>query len=64
MIFLKFGGASVKDSAAVRKVSDILSGNNENLIVVISAMGKTTNLLETVVRAYFDNDNQKWPIFQ
>ncbi|MDD4143958.1 MAG: aspartate kinase [Prolixibacteraceae bacterium] len=64
MIVFKFGGASVKDSAAVRKVSDILSGNNENLIVVISAMGKTTNLLETVVRAYFDNDNQKWPIFQ
>jgi aspartate kinase len=64
MIVYKFGGASVKDSEAVRKVSEILSGNNEHLIVVISAMGKTTNLLETLVRAYFDNSEEQWQIFQ
>lgn len=64
MIVYKFGGASVKDSEAVRKVSEILSGNNENLIVVISAMGKTTNLLETLVKAYFENNGEKWQIFQ
>jgi aspartate kinase len=64
MIVYKFGGASVKDSEAVRKVSDILSGYNDNTVVVISAMGKTTNLLETLVKAYFENNEEKWQIFQ
>jgi aspartate kinase len=64
MIVYKFGGASVKDSEAVRTVSKILSGQKENLVVVISAMGKTTNLLETLVRAFFDKDEKKWEIFR
>ena len=46
MNVFKFGGASVKDASAVRNVSHILSlFPNEQLIVVISAMGKTTNNL-------------------
>ncbi len=46
----KFGGASVKDAAGIRNLEHIvrLSGAN-NLMVVISAMGKTTNALERVV---------------
>lgn len=50
----KFGGASVKDAAAVRNVASILKDNNFNeKVVVISAMGKTTNELENVVNLYY-----------
>jgi aspartate kinase len=49
----KFGGASVKDPAAIHNVATILSRfPKENLLVVVSAMGKTTNKLEEIVRAY------------
>jgi aspartate kinase len=52
MKVFKFGGASVKDSAAVRNVASILSRyTGEKLIVVVSAMGKTTNKLEEIVEA-------------
>lgn len=45
----KFGGASVKDAAAVQNVASILRRyESEKLVVVISAMGKTTNSLEVV----------------
>lgn len=51
----KFGGASVKDAEAIRNVASILKDyKKEPLVVVISAMGKTTNALEKVVHAYFD----------
>lgn len=50
----KFGGASVKDAAAVRNVAAILKENNFNeKVVIISAMGKTTNELENVVNLYY-----------
>ncbi len=52
MKVFKFGGASVKDSAAVRNVASILSRyTGEKLIVVVSAMGKTTNKLEEIVES-------------
>jgi aspartate kinase len=52
MKVFKFGGASVKDANAVRNVSTILSRfSGEKLIVVVSAMGKTTNKLEEIVEA-------------
>ncbi|HOI33023.1 MAG TPA: aspartate kinase, partial [Bacteroidales bacterium] len=42
----KFGGASVKDARSVHNLSVILNKyKNENLVVVVSAMGKTTNAL-------------------
>ena len=54
MKVFKFGGASVKDAEAVRNVARILSDyNHDNLVVVVSAMGKTTNALEKVVTAWF-----------
>ncbi len=50
----KFGGASVKDADAVRNVAAILKENNSSQkVVVISAMGKTTNELENVVNLYY-----------
>ena len=51
----KFGGASVKDADAIRNVASILKDyKKERLLVVVSAMGKTTNALEKVVHAFFD----------
>lgn len=64
MKVFKFGGASVKDAAAVRNLAQILNAYNENLVVVVSAMGKTTDLLETLVKAYFEGTNKKWEIFE
>ncbi len=50
----KFGGASVKDAGAVKNVTTILKENStNNKVVVISAMGKTTNELENVVNLYY-----------
>lgn len=64
MKVFKFGGASVKDSPAVRNLAKILNGYNENQVVVISAMGKTTDLLETLVKSYFEKNDKKWEIFE
>ena len=47
----KFGGASVKDANGVRNLKEIVAQASNNLMVVISAMGKTTNALERVVAA-------------
>jgi aspartate kinase len=53
MKVFKFGGASVKDADAVRNVAKILRNySRDNLVVVVSAMGKTTNALEKVVAAW------------
>ncbi len=49
----KFGGASVKDAPAIENLHHILRlFPNDHLVVVISAMGKTTNFLEKVLDAY------------
>ncbi|MBL0310878.1 MAG: aspartate kinase [Bacteroidetes bacterium] len=54
MNIYKFGGASVKDAGAVKNVISILKENNsKEKVVVISAMGKTTNELESVVDLYY-----------
>lgn len=59
MKVFKFGGASVKDSAAVKNVAQILSlFEKQKLIVVVSAMGKTTNKLEEVVEALKNGDKK------
>jgi aspartate kinase len=57
MKVFKFGGASVKNAAAVRNVAEILKQYPEGrLVMVLSAMGKTTNSLEKVVKSYFFED--------
>ena len=52
----KFGGASVKDVAGVRNLKEIVAQTSDDLMVVISAMGKTTNALERVVAALAKGD--------
>lgn len=50
MKVFKFGGASVNSTAAVRNMAEIVGKNaDEPLVVVVSAMGKTTNMLEQLV---------------
>jgi aspartate kinase len=57
MIVFKFGGASVKDAEGVRNVSNIISGHlHTPLIVVVSAMDKTTNSLEKLAEAYYNRE--------
>ena len=54
MQVFKFGGASVNSVERVKNVGDILKlYPNEKLLVVISAMGKTTNALEKVINAFY-----------
>jgi aspartate kinase len=53
----KFGGASLKDAASIRNVASILETyKGQRLVIIVSAMGKTTNALEVVTRAYADGD--------
>ncbi len=54
MRIFKFGGASVKDAAGIRNVYDVLQKTGyEDVLLVVSAMGKTTNALEAVINNYF-----------
>ncbi len=55
MRIFKFGGASVKDADGIRNVHNVLQTVGfEDVLLVISAMGKTTNSLEEVIKNYFD----------
>lgn len=58
MKVFKFGGASVKDANGVKNVCGIISGTPENLVVVVSAMGKTTNAFERILNAYLDDKQE------
>lgn len=58
MKVFKYGGASVKDAEGVKNLAKILTKYKEdNPLVVISAMGKTTNALEEVARAFYLNQD-------
>jgi len=55
MRIFKFGGASVKDANGIKNVLSVLEKvGHEDTLLVISAMGKTTNALEIVIKNYFD----------
>lgn len=56
MNIYKFGGASVKDAAGIKNLAKIVSKANENLTIVVSAFGKTTNGLESVLKAWLQDD--------
>lgn len=61
----KFGGASVKDAEGVRNVARIVELNkDQQLIIVVSAMGKTTNLLENLTKAYYTGSPDVHHYFQ
>ena len=61
MKVFKFGGASVKDSAGVKNIIKVLNSVGfENTLIVVSALGKSTNTLEKIIDQYF-NDRTKTP---
>lgn len=58
MKIFKFGGASVKDADSVKNVAKVLESQGfEKCLLVVSAMGKTTNALEKVVEYYFKKED-------
>ena len=58
MKIFKFGGASVKDAESVKNVAKVLNSQGfEKCLLVVSAMGKTTNALEKVVEYYFKKED-------
>lgn len=58
MRIFKFGGASVKDADGVKNVFDVLQKvGYEEVLLIVSAMGKTTNALEVVIKNYFEKSS-------
>ena len=59
MQIFKFGGASVKDANGVKNLVTVLKkAGYKNTLIVVSAMGKTTNALELVIKNYFENNTE------
>lgn len=55
----KFGGASVKDADAVKNIARILkAGHTDDLMIVVSAMGKTTNAIEKALSQFREAENE------
>ena len=60
MKVFKFGGASVDSISRIRNLPAILRNyDSEKILIVISAMGKTTNALEKVAEAFYTGDTAK-----
>ena len=57
MQVFKFGGASIQDADRIRNMGKIITNfKNEKILIVISALGKTTNALEKVAIAFMKNN--------
>ncbi len=62
---LKFGGASVDSADAVRNVGNILKKySSDKVLIVLSAMGKTTNAFEHIADSYFNQMSSTFDLFQ
>ncbi|OQX97340.1 MAG: hypothetical protein B6I24_09135 [Bacteroidetes bacterium 4572_128] len=60
MLVFKFGGASIKDANSIKNILGIIENyKKNNLLIIISAMGKTTNNLEKLLENYFYKKNYK-----
>lgn len=53
----KFGGASIKDAEGIKNLLEILTLEQEPLMVVVSAMGKSTNALECILSLRISEEN-------
>ena len=58
MLVFKFGGASVKSADAVKNIVDILKRYPDEIVIVVSAMGKTTNALERIIEHFVSRDGE------
>ena len=60
MKVFKFGGASVNNMERIRNLGEIMQRfPNEKLLIVVSAMGKTTNALEKVVQSFYQGKKEE-----
>ena len=60
MRIFKFGGASVKDADGIHNMYRVLEQTgHENTLIVVSAMGKTTNALEKLIEVYFEDSQRR-----
>jgi len=65
MLVFKFGGASVKDAAGIINLGKVVKNYKDNqLLIVVSAMGKTTNALEKLTKAYFNQTEDVHDIYE
>lgn len=55
----KFGGASINSIERLKSSAHIIKNSPGKILVVVSAMGKTTNALEKVAEAFFNNEQKK-----
>ena len=64
MLVFKFGGASVKDAAGIINLASVVEKYKANeLLIVVSAMGKTTNALERLTKSYFNREDDVHTVF-
>jgi len=59
MQVFKFGGSAIKNAGGIRKLAKIVKANPECRVIVVSALGKTTNALEELFGCYFEG-NDGW----
>jgi aspartate kinase len=65
MLVFKFGGASVKNAAGIINLGKVVSQyTDKQLLIVVSAMGKTTNALEKLTKAYFNQADDVNEIYE
>ena len=59
MKIYKFGGASVKDYIGIENLFKLIKETGyKEILIVVSAMGKSTNAMELIVKNYFNNKNE------
>ena len=62
MIVYKFGGASVRSAQGIINLAKIVKECKDDLVVVISAFGKTTNALEKILVSYYQQDSERFKL--
>ncbi|MGQ7868008.1 aspartate kinase [Sunxiuqinia sp. sy24] len=64
MKIFKFGGASVSSASAIQNAASIIERFPGQKVIVVSAMGNTTNELEELVKSYFNKGKKSLEVFQ
>ncbi len=57
MLVYKFGGASVKNAQGIKRLAKLVEQAPRPLVIIVSAMGKTTDALERVVNSFYKHDS-------
>ncbi len=60
MIVYKFGGASLNSASSINELAGIISEIADDLVIVVSAFGKTTNTLEKILGLWYEGSNERF----